>query len=68
MRECPRCGREVKGTSHAPSKTPFCQPCASTLANRKRWSGSGSWPQGPLHKRSKPRIKTHVTLPKIGPP
>lgn len=57
--ECPRCGAEVKGTGGHPSKTPFCQPCASTLSNRKRWSCG--WAAGRF--QPKPRIKRHVTLP-----
>lgn len=56
--ECPRCGAVVKG-SH-PSKTPFCQPCASTLSNRKRWTHA--WPVSQF-KHVKPRIKRRVTLP-----
>lgn len=58
--ECPRCGGVVKGTGGHQSKTPFCQPCASTLANRKRWHNA--WPVG-LFKHVKPRSKKRVTLP-----
>lgn len=59
--ECPRCGGLVKHSGRTPSKTPFCQPCASTLSNRKRWAQK--WPVA-MFQRVKPRTQKHVTLPK----